>query len=59
VSATITMSFLPHAYSNRKIAEIIVMKFDTGVFTEEPSSDLDFLSNETVVMANLHEEVRY
>ena len=52
-------SFLPHAYNKRKIAEIVVMKFDTGVFTEEPSGDLDFLSNGTVVMVNLHEKVRY
>jgi hypothetical protein len=29
------------------------------VFTEEPSGDLDFLSNGTVVMVNLHEKVRY
>jgi hypothetical protein len=43
LSAAITMSFFPHAYSNRKIAENIVMKFDTSVFTEEPSGDLDFL----------------
>jgi len=43
LSAAITMSFLPHAYSYRKITGIIVMKFVTGVFTEEPSGDLDFL----------------